>query len=467
MSHLLISAIHKSSGKTTITIGLCASFAARGLIVQPFKKGPDYIDPLWLGQAAQQPCYNLDFYMMSKNEIKHIVADYSKNADISIIEGNKGLYDGMDLEGSNSNAALAILLGTPVILVLDTQGMTRGVAPIILGHQEFNQEIYIAGVILNQVASERHENKLRATIEYYTNVPVIGSIRRNSDLVIKERHLGLMPSNEDGQAQNKIQTIQQIISEQVEIEQLLSIADEAKQFLVAKSEKNKTNITISLESHIKIGIIRDAAFGFYYHRDLEALEAIGVELVFINALDDSNLPKINGLFIGGGFPEEKMELLSQNQSLKTDIYNAIELGMPVYAECGGLMYLSRQLTWKDKTCDMVGTFPFDIIVETKPQGRGYIHLRETGNGLWPLLDDSEELASFYAHEFHYSKVVNIPNNLNYAYQVLRGYGLDGQHDGVVYKNTLANYAHLQDVNGNHWIKRFVNFVKQVDYRHLS
>jgi cobyrinic acid a,c-diamide synthase len=458
MSHILISAAHKSSGKTTITIGLCAAFAARDFIVQPFKKGPDYIDPLWLGQAANRPCCNLDFYTMNPAEIKNRVMQSSQGADINIIEGNKGLYDGMDLEGSNSNAALAQLLDIPVVLVLDTKGMTRGVAPLILGYQDFDKKIYIAGVILNQVGGERHENKLRAAIEYYTDIPIIGAVRRDARLVIEERHLGLIPSNEDHQAQIKINTIAEIITAQVELEQLLDIAAEAKHSL--SFDHTKPIHKLQKEKNVKIGIIRDAAFGFYYHSDLEALEIAGAELIFIDALHDSCLPAVDALFIGGGFPEAKMDILSHNNSLKKDIRGAIERDMPVYAECGGLIYLSRQLTWHGKTCKMVGALPFDTVIEARPQGRGYVIIQETGHGLWPLLNSKGKIAEFYAHEFHYSKAINLPAKLTYAYKVLRGQGLDGQYDGIVYKNTLASYVHLHDVENNRWTQRFVEFIRQ-------
>ncbi len=454
MPQILISAAHKSSGKTTMTLGLCATMVARGLVVQPFKKGPDYIDPLWLTCAANRPCHNLDFYTMNSGEIVNNFALRSQEADISLIEGNKGLYDGMDVDGSNSNAALARLLKAPVVLVLDTQGMTRGVAPLILGYQIFDKSIHIAGVILNQVGGKRHEAKLRESIRYYTDVPVVGAVRRDANLVIKERHLGLMPSNEDNQAQRKVNTIAQIVAAQIDLEQLVCIAQKAPYPSFVK--KNDINCL----TDIKIGVVRDAAFGFYYHGDLEALEAAGAELVFIDALHDSQLPKVDALFIGGGFPEEKIEILSHNGHLKKAIRDAIEQAMPVYAECGGLMYLSRRLTWQDKTCEMVGALPFDTVMEARPQGRGYVHLRETGKGLWPLLDSKGHPTDFYAHEFHYSKAINLPSDLTFAYQVLRGTGLDGFHDGVIYKNTLASYVHLRDVENNHWAQRFVKFVRR-------
>jgi cobyrinic acid a,c-diamide synthase len=466
--YLLISAAHKSSGKTTLTLGLCAALTARGLVVQPFKKGPDYIDPLWLSQAATRPCHNLDFQTMTPAEIVKTVRQYSYGADLSIIEGNKGLYDGLDVEGSNSNAALAQLLKVPVILVLDTRGTTRGIAPLILGYQAFDNQIQIAGVILNQVGGKRHESKLRAAIEHYTNMPVLGAVQRDPRLAIQERHLGLIPSNEEHQAQGTIKTIAELIAQQVNFEQLIEIANKVSGAthhpLLSSAAKGERTTEVNLADSEKtttvtIGIIRDAAFGFYYPGDLLALETAGAKLLFISALHDSRLPEIDALFIGGGFPETHITTLANNQQLKEDIKTAIEQGMPVYAECGGLMYLSRQITWHDQTGAMVGALPCDTVMEDRPQGRGYVHLRETGNGLWPLLDQHGQPAEFHAHEFHYSKIINLPSHLLFAYQVLRGEGLDGHHDGLIYKNTLASYVHLRDVENNPWTQRFVNFVR--------
>ena len=440
-----------------ITLGLCAALTKCGLIVQPFKKGPDYIDPLWLSQAAARPCHNLDFYTMNPNEIVRTVVCHSQDADLSLIEGNKGLFDGLDVEGHHSNAALAHLLGIPVILVLDTQGMTRGIVPILLGYQLFNQrheeKIHLAGVILNRVGGQRHESKLRAAIEHYTDIKILGTVYKELGLSIEERHLGLIPSNEIGQSDERIEKIATFIEKQIDLKQLLNIAQQGSSLLATCPSEKKPS------SDLRIGVIRDAAFGFYYPGDLVALQQAGAELVFISALNDKGLPPIDALFIGGGFPEVFMQKLACNHQFKQAIKNVIEQGLPVYAECGGLMYLSRQITWQKQTCEMVGALPCDTVMEARPPGRGYVRLRETGHGLWPLCDVHGHLAEFHAHEFHYSKVINLPSDVQFSYEVLRGYGLDGHHDGIVYKNTLASYVHLRDVENNHWTKRFVEFVR--------
>jgi cobyrinic acid a,c-diamide synthase len=452
MSRLLISASHKSSGKTTITLGLCAALAERGLVVQPFKKGPDYIDPMWLGKAAGRPCYNLDFYCMSHPEILTTIGHRSMGADISLIEGNKGLYDGLDLDGSNSNAALAKLTNTPVVLVLDTRGMTRGIAPLILGNQAFDPEVRIAGVILNQLGGNRHEAKLRAVIEHYTDVPVLGGVHRNREMEITERHLGLIPSNEETASMARIGAIRSIIKEHVDIDALLSVSGQAP----LNFEPPPGRQAVS-GARARIGIARDAAFGFYYPDDLEALEQSGAELVTINTLEDRDLPEIEGLFIGGGFPETHMEALQANATLRRRIRDAIGNGLPVYAECGGLMYLSRSISWKGMCCEMVGAIPGDVLMHERPQGRGYVRLCETPRLPWPEVNPRVEFAG---HEFHYSSLENITGPLTYALDVRRGTGIDGRHDGIVINNLVASYCHLRDTRQHRWAHRFVDFVRQ-------
>ncbi|MGD2138202.1 MAG: cobyrinate a,c-diamide synthase [Gammaproteobacteria bacterium] len=458
MSRLLISAAHKSSGKTTVTLGLCAALAESGRVIQPFKKGPDYIDPMWLGLAADRPCHNLDFYCMSHAEILTTVGHYSRDADIALIEGNKGLYDGLDLDGSNSNAALAELTRTPVILVLDARGMTRGIAPLILGYQHFDPAIQIAGVILNQLGGSRHEAKLRAVIEHYTDVPVIGGVHHDKSLAIEERHLGLIPSNEETEAHEKIARIRDLIRAQVDLDRVCAAAGREPLYYTPVMPQQASGSTV------RIGIARDAAFGFYYPDDLIALQQAGAELVPFNTLRDSRLPAIDALFIGGGFPENRMQALEANAALRQQIRTAISDGLPAYAECGGLMYLSRHLEWQGRRSEMVGVIPADSIMHDRPQGRGYVRLRETDRGPWRTGRPNGE---FSAHEFHYSSLENLSEPLDFAYEVARGTGIDGRHDGIVINNLLACYSHMRDTGQHHWTRRFVTFVRQCKNRHAG
>ena len=451
-NRFLISAAHKSSGKTTVSIGLCAALAARGHAVQPFKKGPDYIDPMWLSLAAGHPCRNLDLYLMENEEI---AATFARHAsDVNLVEGNKGLYDGLALDGSNSNAALAKLLDLPVVLVIDARGMTRGIAPLILGYQAFDKDIRIAGVILNNLGGRRHESKLREVIEHYTDVPVIGAIQHDERLSIVERHLGLMPSNESIAATAKIKQIGEAIAEQVDLDNLLALSKTGPM----PTPRTAEVLTMPSADKVRIGIARDRAFGFYYADDLDALQAAGAELVPFDALQDAQMPEVDGLYIGGGFPEACAVELEANVTLRTAIKKAIENGLPAYAECRGLMYLSRSIAYEGRNYEMVGAIPGDVVMHTKPIGRGYVHLREEVTHPWPRPDVPAR--QIRAHEFHYSKLVNLPAEMRYAYQVERGYGIDGERDGLIIHNLLASYTHLRTIGSCYWATRFVNFVRR-------
>jgi len=457
VNRLVVSAAHKSSGKTTVCIGLCAALRARGEVVQPFKKGPDYIDPMWLGLAAGRPCHNLDLYLSGAEEIRAEFAQRMHGASLGLVEGNKGLYDGLDLEGSNSNAALATLIGAPVVLVIDARGMTRGIAPLILGYQAFDKNVRIAGVILNQLGGTRHEAKLRAVIGHYTSVPVLGAVQHDERLTIVERHLGLVPSSETEAAREHIDEIAALIAAQVDLDQVLVVARQAAPLPACVSAPHAAP-----GAPVRVGIARDAAFGFYYPGDLEALRAAGAELVAFDALHDQRLPPMDGLFVGGGFPETHMDALAANSGLRAALNAAIDAGLPAYAECGGLMYLARGIEWNGRRAEMVGALPADIVMHARPVGRGYMHLRETGHGLWPAPQPGEA-ALIRAHEFHYSSVENLAPDVQFAYDVERGYGIDGRHDGIVHKNLLASYAHLRDVAGNRWARRFVEFIRRRKY----
>lgn len=470
-NRMLISAAHKSSGKTMVSIGLCAALKARGHAVQPFKKGPDYIDPMWLGQAAGRSCRNLDMYLMENDDV---VATFARHATaVNLVEGNKGLYDGLSLDGSNSNAALAKLLDLPVMLVIDARGMTRGIAPLILGYQAFDRDINIAGVILNKLGGSRHESKLRQVIEHYTDVPVVGAIQHDERLSIIERHLGLMPSNESIAAHAKIKQIGEAIAEQVDLDKLLMLTQ--RKLLAAPHQAEVSALPVG--EKVRIGIARDRAFGFYYADDLDALQAAGAELVPFDALHDAHLPEIDGLYIGGGFPEACAVELEANATLRNGIKQAIEAGLPAYAECGGLMYLSRSIVCEGRTFAMVGAIPGEVRMHAKPVGRGYVHLREDAWHPWPGRRTPQEFPPpqsspeerggeregqflIHAHEFHYSSLENLPPDSRFAYHVERGYGINGVRDGLVIHNLLASYTHLRTIGSCYWATRFVAFVRR-------
>ena len=445
MPRVFIAAAHKSSGKTVVSTGLAAALS-QSQDLRSFKKGPDYIDPMWLSAASGKPCYNLDFNTMSEAELLTLYGSRAQG-DIALIEANKGLYDGVSLDGSDSNAALAKLLKAPVLLVIDTVGMTRGIAPLLTGYQSFDPEVNIAGVILNKVGGPRHESKLRAAVAAYTDLPVIGAIGKHAALEIGERHLGLTTPAETGAFKAMIAEIGKRVGGSVDLTKLGEIAATAPELPFTPAQKESPGRAV------KIGVARDTAFGFYYADDLEALTAAGAELVFFNTLTDAQIPQVDGLFIGGGFPETQMAALEANTTLRADIKAKIEAGLPTYAECGGLMYLCESLTWHGETRQMVGVVKGDAIMNARPQGRGYTRMKALG-GMWAAG------TKVLAHEFHYARVDSLPADTKFAYEVLRGHGIDGKNDGVLAHNMLAGFCHLRHSEATPWAKCFVDFVQR-------
>lgn len=452
MPRLFLSAAHKSSGKTTLTLGLARAFKDTDVTVQPYKKGPDYIDPLWLTQAAGRPCYNLDFNTQTHASILNL-AGREPPGGIALIEGNKGLYDGMALDGSDSNAALAALLGAPVVLVIDCSGMTRGIAPLIRGYTAFGPELAFAGIILNKVAGPRHEGKLRAAIEAFTSLPVLGAVPRHPDLVIEERHLGLIPSTERAESEAVIERVARIVAAHVDLPALRLAAAKA-----APLTATHRPAPPGPRHRLRMAIARDAAFGFYYNDDLEHLTDLGADLIPLDTLRDPRLPPdIDGLIIGGGFPEALMVDLEANTGLRADIRARLNAGLPCFAECGGLMYLSRSICWKGERRDMVGFIPGEAVMHPRPHGKGLVHLRPGGAAPWRPEADPD--GTIRAHEFHHSSIENLEGaeGLSTAFRILRGEGVDGAHDGIVYRNTVASYTHMR---GN-WVRPFIKFVQSL------
>jgi cobyrinic acid a,c-diamide synthase len=455
MPHLYLAATRKSSGKTTLSIGLTRAFRDRGHRVQPFKKGPDYIDPLWLSQAAGRACLNLDYHTTPADEIRGAFARALAGADLGLIEGNVGLFDSIDLHGAHSNAELAKLLGAPVVLVVDVKGMGRGVAPVLLGFRAFDPALDLAGVILNKVGGARHESNLRRVIEHYTDLPVLGAVPRLDELGIEERHLGLMPSNEADAAEQTVQRIAGIVAEHVDLPRLADIAAAVPTPGLPGAVWPEA---ISTAPRVRIGIARDDAFGFYYPDDLAGLERGGAELVPFSPVHDADLPAVDALLIGGGFPEMRMDALEANASMRAAVRDFIRAGGPAYAECGGLMYLVEHLHWHGRRARMCGVLNADVAMHARPQGRGYVRLAETEAFPWPRAQHPHG-GEIRAHEFHHSAIVAPDPDWTYAYRVLRGQGIDGRHDGIVQQNLLASYAHLRSVGGVAWTERFLAHIR--------
>ncbi|MFZ5822314.1 MAG: cobyrinate a,c-diamide synthase [Chloroflexota bacterium] len=448
---LVIAAPQGRSGKTTLTLGLCAAFKARALAVQPYKKGPDYIDPSWLGEAAGHPCRSLDPFFYEKPEaLLRAFLRPAQTADLSLIEGNHGLFDSFDETGSGSTAALARALDAPILLVVNAARIGRSVAAIVHGCQTFEPGTNIAGVVLNNVAHSRHETRMRQAIQSHCRIPVLGAIPRDEALTIPDRHLGLVPRAEEDAHLSAITACQQAVQRYLDLEAVLCVARSAPPIPAPDPQAHPRPPARSQSS--RVGVLRDRAFTFYYPENLEALEDAGAELVFIDALNDQGLPPLDALYIGGGFPEMFMDELSANVSLRRAIYAAIENDLPVYAECGGLMYLSQRITWREKTAEMVGALACQVEMTAKPQGHGYVvaHVENENPFFAPG-------AVLRGHEFHNSRLITVSaKEITTSYRLTRGNGLGDGRDGVLYRNVLASYTHLHSGGAPDWANGLVH-----------
>ncbi len=456
---LTIAGIGGDSGKTLVSVGLSRLWREKGYYVVPFKKGPDYIDMSWLSLGARHSCYNLDLFFMTEDQILFSFCLNTQKADIAIIEGNRGLYDGMDVEGSVSTAEITKLLHSPVILIADCTKVTRTVAAMVLGCQRLDPEVPIKGVILNRVANLRHESIIRGSIEKYCHIPVVGAIPRLSNITFPGRHLGLVPPQEHPLAQEAIDQATETVRKYADLDKLWEIAQEAQPLpphpslpLEGGGQVRGCELRTS-NSELRIGVIRDSAFQFYYPENIEALKRAGAEILEFSALTDDLSSSIHALYIGGGFPETHAAFLSANERLRQSIKSAAEEGLPIYAECGGLMYLSEQLIWEGKDYPMVGVFPLIIGISKKPQGHGYSIVEvDTQN---PYFRPRSILRG---HEFHYSYVKGGRENtdIHFAFKMQRGHGIMDNKDGMYYKNVLATYTHLHAIGTGEWVDGIMN-----------
>ncbi len=447
----MVSGPHRSAGKTSVSIGLLRAFTRLGKKVQPFKKGPDYIDPMWLTAATGRECRNLDFHMMGAENILRSYQTASADADLSIVEGNLGLHDGLDPEGSDSSAGLAKLLNLPVVFVIDSSRMNRGVAPLLLGHTMFAPDTNIAGIILNRVGGQRHETKLRQAIERHVGLPVVGAIPKLAEeMGVTERHMGLIPVKEDPTLPKKIDIIADAVEKSCDLQAILDISAKAGQIPKAKPcERSSASFDVS------VGVAMDSAFTFYYPENLEALEAAGAKIVPFSPIKDKTVPDVDGIYIGGGFPEVYMDQLQANVTMLNRIREMVESGTPVYAECGGLIYLTRSITWRGKKADMAGALQCDVMMEERPVGLGYMNLAPTDHCPWRNV-----VEDVHCHEFHHTRIINLDKKTRFAWEVKRGSGIIDGFDGIVYKNTLASYAHLHHCGAVSWAEDFVDLIRK-------
>ncbi len=460
-SRLLISAPQKSAGKTTVSLGILHNLQQEGVKVQSFKKGPDYIDPMWLKLASGTECHNLDPYLLGEEGCLDSFGRYSTKTDMALIEGNHGLHDGMSLDGFDSSAGLANMLQSPVLLVINSRGMGRGAAAVVTGMQKMQPEPNIVGVVLNQVRSARQQEKQKSAIEKFCGIPVLGSIPIDEAVTIPERHLGLTTVDEMGSARGIISRAGELVAQHCDMDAIKSMFKATPLHTGSLDRKP----LIPEHASVKIGIFYDPTFCFYYPENLAALRENGAELVLIDSLHDNSLPDLDGLYIGGGFPESFFEEISANRKLLLEVKERVHSGIPVYAECGGLIYLCETAHFKGKKFKLAGVLPFEIGYQINPVGYGYLSLKSRCQSRW-----FDEGALVKAHEFHYSKPLSASRTKpslsattssdRYQFKVIRGYGIDGKQDGILHQNIFASFAHLHAAVNPQWARGFVELATE-------
>jgi|SRR5271169_2484273 len=480
LPRLIIAGIRGGSGKTTLSLALISALRSqKGKRVIPFKKGPDYIDAGWMSIAAENPCYNLDPFLIPRKEIVSSLISHF-NGDVAVIEGNRGLYDGVDSDGSYSTAELAKLLKCPILLIIDCTKMTRTAAALVLGCMNLDREVKIKGVVLNQVSGTRHESVIRESIERYCSLPVLGAIPRFRFGEFPERHMGLTPYQEHPDTLKALSFVEEIAKKHLDIDGMLRVAMASEPI---SSSDEKDIVSRGLESHavhtamdesssqalfperpvsVRIGVIKDSAFQFYYPENLEELQRNGAEIVEINAIQGTDLPVIDALYIGGGFPETNALMLARNEDFKEAVRRAAEEGLPIYAECGGLMFLGDAIVMGESRYPMIGIFPLDFEMKTKPQAHGYTIVEvERENPFYPIG------TVLHGHEFHYSSVINIAGKegVYLAFKMKRGRGIYDNKDGMCYKNVLATYTHVHALGSKEWVRGLIKKAKDFKDRH--
>ena len=452
---VVIGGLSGDSGKTVISCGLLSCLRERGIGVSAFKKGPDYIDSAWLSLSAGKPARNLDTFLMGFPIVTQSFLKHAGENDISIIEGNRGIFDGVDKQGTHSTAELAKSLLAPLIIVQNISKLTRTAAVSILGSKKLDPDLNIAGVILNQVAGERHGKVAKEAIEEITGIPVIGMIPKlKKYYILPARHLGLITPEEFKQRYDLIRDLRIIIEEHVDVSKIIELAYNAPILSKAGVDDNKHEIRDN-NKKVKIGYIKDQSFSFYYPENLEALTSAGAELIPISAINDNHLEDLDGLYIGGGFPETNLTKLILNRKLMDQIKNLADEGLPIYAECGGLIYLAEDIEWKEKKYSLSSILPIKIKMFEKPQGHGYcLAVIDKENPFFKVG------TIIKGHEFHYSKIYDYDKNLKSSISISRGVGCFNKRDGLIYKNTFATFIHIHALATPEWANGFINCSKK-------
>ncbi len=446
---IVVAGLSGGSGKSIVAVGLSAAWVQQGRVVAPFKKGPDYIDAGWLQCGAAHPCYNLDPYLFAEERITASFCHRAADADLAVVEGNRGLFDGVTATGGYSTAELAMQLGLPVLLVVNCTKMTRTVAALVKGCTLFEPNLEIGGVILNQIATGRQQKIITEAVHHYTDIPVLGAVPRMKQDVFPMRHLGMVPYQEYNGTAEALEFLAATAREHIDldgVERIMKAVDRAAAVTDAPSK------SIRVRPDVRIGVIQDSAFQFYYPENLESLEKHGARLVEINALEDDSLPELDGLYIGGGFPETSAARLAANHEFRQSVRSAALAGLPIYAECGGLIYLGREIIIGEKRYPLTGVFDMVFGMSDKPQAHGYsIFTAEKANPFFPVGFSAR------GHEFRYSTVLEWHGSrADLALRMERGTGFSDGFDGLTMNNVLALYTHLHAEGTPQWAGFFVN-----------
>jgi cobyrinic acid a,c-diamide synthase len=444
---LAIAGTSGGSGKTILSLGLARALKDKGLAVKPFKKGPDYIDAVWLGLAAGRPAVNLDQFILGDEIARALFHEASAGMDIALVEGNRGLFDGLDEHGSTSTAELARLIDLPVILSLDCTKMTRTAAALLQGLSSFEPGLRLAGVVLSRVAGERHSSVLVRSVELHTDVPVLGVLPKLTPDPIPERHMGLISDREYSRGEAVLKRLAKLVRENCDLDSIQSISES-----IMETQRGVPSVWPAPEQRtgVVIGVVRDAALWFYYEENIEALRRAGADVVELSILDGATWPEIHGLYLGGGFPETMAEGLAENASIRAHVRKLAESGLPIYAECGGFMYLGEKLVYRDREYPMAGVLEVATTLSERPMGLGYVEAEVVGlNSFHPMG------ASFRGHEFHYSCCAPEPAPDEHCLTLSRGQGMGGGRDGILKHNTFASYTHIHALACPWWAPNFV------------
>ncbi len=455
---LIIAGTTSSVGKTTISLAIMYALKyKKGFSVQPFKIGPDFIDPSYHKIITGRESRTLDAWMMGNNGIISTLQNTAIDVDVAIIEGVMGLFDGLSGKSDfASTAYVAKILNTPVILVIDAAKAARSIAAMAFGYLHFDRRLKISGIILNNVSGPKHARYITEACKSKIKVPILGIVQRDNELRMDERHLGLIPTDElDYTKKSKIMKVAKKVSEEIYYDKIVSLFKLKKSKYTAFVKKSEPSI-----SKLKIGVALDNSFNFYYNENLNSLRNLSAEITFFSPLNDNHIPNdVSGLMLGGGFPEVLADKLHSNQSMRRSIKTAVEQGMPIYGECGGLMYLTKSIAgYRDfkKPFKMVGVIDANTIMT------GRLTLNYTQADMASNLFGNIE--NLRGHEFHYSKIENIPQDSKYVYNMKRGSGIDGgKHDGVLIYNSIASYMHLHFYDTrfpNKWIKFCIDFERR-------